>query len=290
MHSNERHSALGLVPWVLEATVVTVSDGRDVEIELASGERRRAVAPVSTGPLAPRDRVVVLGNGDLDGGGAFVVAILESSASLRVRDGTHAVVDRRADGSELLRVTNAAGSVLFEYDPSTGCSTALAPAGTLSVRAAQGRLQLHGEHGVDLTSGADVRVQARGALSLERASDDGAASQRVWLDRRGVGVAASAIFALSERLESRIADAKLTFGTVRSTARALRSVVDAVETRAGRIVERARDVLREVEGVHQLRAERTRTIVRQTAHTTARRVVLNADEDVKIDGQKINLG
>ncbi len=298
MESNEKHRALGLLPWVLEGTVVESVDGANgdgsVLVALEGGEQRRASVALAAGAVSAGDRVLVLSNGELDAGGAYVVVLLRRAAgagrSVATADGVSATVSARGEGGEVLRVSSASGAVLFEYDPATGRSSATAASGELSVSAPAGKLLLHGEEGVEISSGRAVRVRAKDVVALERAGEAGEGGQRVWLDKRGVSVAGTAVFALAEKLEGRIGDARLVFRTVSTTAKVARSVVETVDMRVGRLVERARNVLREVEELHQLRAGRERTVVRETSHTTAKRVVMTASEEVKLDGQKIRLG
>jgi hypothetical protein len=57
-----------------------------------------------------------------------------------------------------------------------------------------------------------------------------------------------------------------------------------------RIVERAKDVYREVEGLLQTRAGRTRQIVKDAWQVLAKRVQLAAEEDAAVDGKRVLLG
>ncbi len=74
------------------------------------------------------------------------------------------------------------------------------------------------------------------------------------------------------------------------TAASSRWVVERMETLAGTLVERARNVYRTVEQLAQLKAGRMRTLVDQTFHFKSRRAFLKAEEDFKIKGEKVHLG
>lgn len=78
--------------------------------------------------------------------------------------------------------------------------------------------------------------------------------------------------------------------TVTLTAERLRQVAGVVETHASRILERAKDAYREVEGLSQLRAGHVRTVARQTFRVLADRLRMKAKKDAAIDGDKIFLG
>ncbi len=62
------------------------------------------------------------------------------------------------------------------------------------------------------------------------------------------------------------------------------------ELRAERIIERAGDVYREVEGLLQTRAERVRSVVRGAYQLFAKRAQVVAEEDASVDGKRVLLG
>ncbi len=62
------------------------------------------------------------------------------------------------------------------------------------------------------------------------------------------------------------------------------------ELQAGRIVESAGDVYREVQGLLQTRAERVRTLVRGAYQVLAKRAQVVAEEDASLDGKRVLLG
>jgi hypothetical protein len=70
----------------------------------------------------------------------------------------------------------------------------------------------------------------------------------------------------------------------------LRQVVGVVETHARRILERAKDTYRDVEGLAQLRAGDVRHVASNTFRTLARHLRLRAKKTAKIDGEQIHLG
>lgn len=78
--------------------------------------------------------------------------------------------------------------------------------------------------------------------------------------------------------------------TVTVKAGRLRQLVGTLETKATKIVEKAKDAYRDIEGLHQLRAEDVRTVAKRTVRTIAERVRTKADQDVKIDADQIYLG
>ncbi len=65
---------------------------------------------------------------------------------------------------------------------------------------------------------------------------------------------------------------------------------DELNVRAGRIVERSRDVFRTVEGILETRAHRARTVVSRLLEFSARRTSVVSEEETHIDGKRVLLG
>jgi hypothetical protein len=77
--------------------------------------------------------------------------------------------------------------------------------------------------------------------------------------------------------------------TITATADKVRQVVGVLETTAGRILERAKDVYRDAEGLSQTRAGRIKLVAEKTFHLLSEQVLVKAKDDVKIKGEKIYL-
>lgn len=86
----------------------------------------------------------------------------------------------------------------------------------------------------------------------------------------------------SDRME--IVARTLTTAAERST-----TLVGILETRATRVIERAKTAYREVEDLAQTRAGRIRQIAETTWQVLGKRTLIKAEEDVKIRGEKIHL-
>ncbi|MBC3766671.1 DUF3540 domain-containing protein [Neptunicella marina] len=63
-----------------------------------------------------------------------------------------------------------------------------------------------------------------------------------------------------------------------------------INSTVGRIIEKAANVYRQVDNLHQIKAGRMRTVVDGTYHIKGQRLIEKADKEVRIDGEKINLG
>lgn len=156
----------------------------------------------------------------------------------------------RRDGHELLEVRDADERVLFELDTKTGKARVMMPGGSLSLEAPDG----------------DIELVAKGSVR--------ARGQRIELSG---GSDAKASLLLGDRI-------------AQLSAKGLVFAAERIESAAERLVERARNVYRQVEELHQLRAKRTRTLVEEGHVVRAGHASLEATEEVRIDGSRINLG
>jgi hypothetical protein len=79
-------------------------------------------------------------------------------------------------------------------------------------------------------------------------------------------------------------------GKVVVEASALDLSVGHYELRAERIVERATDAFRTVEGILETRARHARAVVSRTLELFGRRTTIASEEDTRIDGKRVLLG
>ncbi len=86
-----------------------------------------------------------------------------------------------------------------------------------------------------------------------------------------------------------VGEARVDGRTLHATFDRLKTAAGVVETTAGRILERARNVYREVEELSQTRAGRLRLVAEKTVSLLGQRAVVKAREDVKIKGDKVYL-
>ena len=232
------------------ATIITVRGPREVSLSFSDGTQLDAVLAIAHEYL-PRegDRVLVASGNE----GAWVVGVLSALRSVHkavsTDDGTSAQLS--PDGSSL-QVTDAHGKLLFEHRPEEGQSILSVPHGDLRLRSEQGSIELESANDIRFRAGRDVALEAqRGRVELDQMH--------------------------------------FTADSMTSTIEKVRQTLGVVETRATRIIERAKNVYREVEELQQTRAGRVRMIAKKTFQVMGRRTLFKAKEDVSIKGEKIYL-
>ncbi|MGE0790280.1 MAG: DUF3540 domain-containing protein [Sandaracinaceae bacterium] len=274
-------SALGSP--IAPATVVHV-DGSHVGVRSAAFGA--GVARVAVADYLPRagDTVLVASGTDSS---RYVIGVLaalrEVKASLRTDDGASASIEPSEHG-DVLAVRDASGRLVFELRG--GASVVHAASEDLEI-ATQGRLRLRARRGVEIDGGDSVSLTSEGPVELR--SERGEDASTVRLDAERTTLRSSLLDAELTEAAVKAKEARLVIGTIRTVAQRIRERAETVERSAGTIVERAKEMYRETEGLSQTRAGRIRLVAEQTFHALGERAVLKAHEDVKVKGKKIYL-
>lgn len=264
------------------ATVTSVRADGQVRVLLA-GSAVELWASVVMRPapvLADGDQVLVAADED-DGG--WVIGVVRAASDgaehapsrVQAKSGAHAELVV-VDGREQLELRDSASRLLLRHDSESGRTTLICERGDLAFSAPEGDIELsaggevrvQGEGGVQV-SGGSARFSLRGALAKLSSGALDVSTQRADLGVRDLAYA-------GERLRARLADSKL--------------VVERVETVASQLTERCKEALREVEGLSQLRAGRVRSLIKEALFVRAGHASIEAEEEIKIDGQRVHLG
>jgi len=280
----------GLWTGIVTATVEAVHGARvDVRSASFGAVSARLAVPAPYEPR-PGDDVLVAAAED----GRYVIGVLRA---LRLRpqdvareeilsapDGSTASLAHEEGGS-VWRVKDREGRLIFEHTMTEGGAAKsvvhldhdldVRAAGDISLAAA-GKVSIEGGAGAALTSKAAVEIASEGSA--------------VRLDRERARVEATILETHADRAELKAKDASLVVGTLRSAIHRIRENADIVERTAGRVVERAREVYREVEGLSQTKAGRLKLVADTALSLLGTSTEVKAREDVKVKGEKIYMG
>ncbi len=123
----------------------------------------------------------------------------------------------------------------------------------------------------------------QGRLRIDAAGIELAAGQEVSLQAPKVGITAVSGEMSFTHLQTSAQEVNARFGKVTSLALSVQSTV-------GRLIQKAQDCFRSVENLDETRAGRVRMQVKDRFHLTSRHASVIAEGQVKIDGEKIDLG
>lgn len=208
--------------------------------------------------------------------------------AVTARDGARAQIVER-DGEERLQVRGPSGAVIFEYDPATGRSTLSVASGDLALCVPDGN--------IDLVAGKDIRCFAAGQVTLAGASGaslgaraPGAPPAGVRVDPGRVKLHGESLSVAASRADMRVGEGRYTGSSLSATVERAHLALERLETVAGRVIARARDLYQSVQDLHDVRSGRMRVLVDDALDMKGGSTTIQADGDVRIDGEKINLG
>jgi len=209
-----------------------------------------------------------------------VPAAPDAGKVLRLSDGSTASVEEGG-----LFVRDEDGRLLVRYKD--GAAEICAPSGDLTLAAPCGRVVV--KSGVDVTieSARDIVNRAGRRVDLVAGTPKDA-QVRIEPDVTTVSTSKLKVVARSSRFVA--GQATVIARVIATTAERVATNAGEVELQANRVVERARDVFRDVADLAQTRVGRARTIVRDVYALYSRRTVMVSDEETSVDGTKILLG
>jgi Protein of unknown function (DUF3540) len=223
--------------------------------DLSADREAEARIPVSL-PVDPDPGDLVLVAGEARAG-FFILAVLERGftdtapvSRLESSEGAVASVEEATETSTI-KVFSKRQDLLFEYEPTTE------------------KMRLHVAPG-------DLEINVPGSIRFQ-------AGNRVDLVGREVNLQA-------ESGTVRIDKMKFIGNRVDGVLKKSRLFIDRAERISKTVIEKSCNVYQTVEQLTQLRTGRLRTKVDSTYHVKARSAYLKAEQDVNVDGQRINLG
>jgi hypothetical protein len=159
------------------------------------------------------------------------------------------------------------GPLRCEYDPTSDKARIIVDAADLEFVSPTGS--------ISFLSGRGIRFEGD-ALSLDA--------------RSSVTVRGEEVRVSGERGTVALKQATYTGDAVSAKVSRLHWFADRIESTAGVVIEHAKNVFSRVEHLSETKAGRVRMLVAATFHVKARRAVVKADEDCKVQAERIDLG
>jgi hypothetical protein len=234
------------------------------------------------------DEVLVSNN---DAGEYFVLGVLQqvqARAVSVVSSGGAQACKQTHNGEEALQIKDAAGQLLFEYRPESGLGVIRMPEGDLALHAPHGNIHMLTGKSLVCSSLGPMVLESGSALELGVKKDGAKSSIRLRQDELGVSSASMNI--KSANANVKIDRARYTGEQISGNVKRAKWIYEKLETVTQRLFERAKNVFRNTEELHQSRAGRMRTLVDKDYHVKAHDTDIQAQNIVKVDGEKIHLG
>ncbi|ANM28745.1 hypothetical protein ABI59_02645 [Acidobacteria bacterium Mor1] len=196
--------------------------------------------------------------------------------------------EARINADDVLEVVAPDGSLVFEYDPSSGRQRVFAPQGRLEIAAPQ-TLTLRASERIELDA-RELELRGRENLSLKGGSARSSARSSVRLGPDSLDLAADRMELATQEADWTLGDASLQGNRAEVSFKRASMAVGRLEAVTRTLVQRARNVYRTVEKLSQLRAGRVRTVVEGSHVCRANKASIHAEQDVRVQAEKIHLG
>ena len=185
-----------------------------------------------------------------------------------------------------LEVRDPEGRLLVRYVD--GAAEISAPSGDLRLSAPMGRVVIQSALDVEIEAGRDVVHRAARRVDVAVGAASGTPDLRVEPGR--VEVHTSSLDVQAQRSRAVIGQVAVIAHAIATTAERVAVTAATYELTAERVVERARDSYREIQGLAEERLGRVRALVRDVYALSSRRTVMTSSDDTSIDGSRILLG
>ncbi len=195
----------------------------------------------------------------------------------------------RTNGETVLQVFSPRNELIFEYDPATENARVLVESGDLEIGTVDGDIRLSAGGDIQLDGNAvDLRGRRQVALHVQ----DALGHVRSWLniDKRKIRSHSDALDIRSRVASLSIARAVYEGKQFSASVTRARLTLGRLETVAGTLVQKAKNVYHSVEQLSQLKAGRMRTLVSGSCYLKSEKVKFKASDSFNIDGERINLG
>ncbi|HSU55988.1 MAG TPA: DUF3540 domain-containing protein [Candidatus Dormibacteraeota bacterium] len=175
------------------------------------------------------------------------------------------------------------------HDPDSNKTRIQIPTGDLEFVTAQGSISFQAAKDIRF-AGSSVSLLSRWGACLGVFGANGKVKSSLTLEPEALKLKSAQISADAGQAEFNFQNAQLSGNSAQVQVGFLRITSQRFESIAETLMEKAKNVYRTAEELSQTQAGRLRTIVRGLWQVKARKAFLKADEDFRVDGDKIHLG
>lgn len=194
------------------------------------------------------------------------------------------------DKGQAIQVRDAQNRLLFSYHPQSGKCVLSVAAGDLVLQAPQGNIDLLSGKNIRFQGPQQVTVMAGQSITLATPAATGRLKSSFRLGPQNLDLSSQDLRLTARQADFLVGRGRYRGRTFSATLQSARLIADKLETMAARMVQRAKDLYSYVQDLSQLKAGRRRVLVKNSYHLKSRRGYIKTEEEIKIDGSKIDLG
>ena len=206
-----------------------------------------------------------------------------------LRNGASAALIGPPD-QEKLELRSKAGELVIEYDSKTGKTRVNVGTGDLEFVAQEGNIDFSSGKDIRLTSRQRIEIRSVSGIRLATTNLIGKLLCSLTLNPGRLKMNSNEVVVEAQKSESRVVEATHVGKQLSITVARARLVAGKLETLANDVMQKAKNIYTQVEGLAQMTTKRMRTIVGSTYHLKSKQAFLKAEEDFKVNADKIHLG
>jgi len=275
-----------------------------VEIEIGTSQALVKVEAVNgpieflawlTHPLAdqvvPGDDVIILSD---QSGTFYGIAQLPRPMSaagknkISMSDGAYASLEKTPDGEKLCFFSKS-NALMFQYDASNATARISTEAENISFQAPKGSIDFNAARNIRFT-GEQIDLRGNSGIGISVGEVFDRLKSAFNLKPGQLQISGHRLRVSTKRTDFYAEEIRSHIKNFSSQIKNFRLTAEKLETVAGSIVEKAKNVYRSTENLSQHRAGRIRMLIDKSFHLNSKTAVLKSKEKVKVDAEKIHLG
>jgi hypothetical protein len=193
-------------------------------------------------------------------------------------------------GKESIQIKYENDNLVFEYDTELQRATLSVAKGDLCLNAPDGEIQFFSSKGINCRSLGDVHLESQSKINLNVPSSSATPVSTLELTAQRASLSAAACDIKTKQANLLAEHTKVEGESLIATLARSKLVIERLETVAQRICQRAVNIFSRVENLQQTQAGKVRTLVTDDYYLKAKHTDIHAEQDVKINGDKIHLG
>jgi hypothetical protein len=220
--------------------------------------------------------------------GATAPAMKAAPTQLLTQSGASVAVSQSA-GEEIVQVHSKQGALVFEYHPESGKTVVNIQDGDLEFSTRNGGIAFHSAKDIRINAPA-ISILSRWGTRLGVMGGDSKVKTALTLKPESLKLDSGELEIVAKDAKLLFADAQYKGESFNGEIGIMKIAAQRVESLAGTVIAKAKNIYQTVEELTQLQTGRLRTLVEGAFHLKARKAVMKADEEFKVDGETIHLG
>ena len=213
----------------------------------------------------------------------------DSENCLIMKCGAQAKVTGQPD-TEKLQVLSQQGELVFEYDATTGKSRVDVPAGDLEISTRKGNINFSSAQGIRFSSIDPIEMHSQQSVTIAASEKPGETSSVFNLEPQKIDMNSPELGFKADKGIMQIEETRFTGKKMSAAIENVNCIMERLDSAAGTVIEKMKNVYKTVEGLTQMRTGRMRTLVDETYQFKSKKAFLKTEEDFKVKGEKIYLG